>query len=385
MRIGFCLHSPDRYISGVEYYALGLLEGLLRVDSRHEYVVYTNQPQLIIPRIQLGAGRARVKDTGIRWRVTRIGWEHCRLPALARQDALDVLHCPSYICPWRRTSVPYVVTIHDTIALDHPRWCKLSNALYYNLLMASSARTAARVIAVSNRTAADLHRTIGLPAEKVRVIPCGIDRIFRAAVDPQACSRIRARYGLPDRYILHVGNLEPKKNARILLDVQAQLRKRGLPHKLVFVGHRSWRANAALREIRREAAAGNVVHAGYVDRRDLPAVYRMADVFAFPSLYEGFGFPPLEAMACGTPVVSSSRGSLDEVLGRAACLANPEDDNEIVEAVIEMIFDRTARQQHIEEGLRQSARFDWDTAARATLAVYAEVGAERGASANPSA
>jgi len=374
MRIGFCLHSFDRAISGVEYYALGLLGGLLRADSGHEYVIYTNQPEMIRPLVPFAQDRTWIVDTGLRRRVDRIRWEHCQLPTLARRDALAVLHCTSYICPLRRAFHPYVVTIHDTIALDHPRWCKPSNALYFNLLMAQSARTAARVIAVSHQTAADLQRTLGLSAAKVRIIHSGVDAIFRTGVDPEACSRIRSRYRLPDRYVLHVGNIEPKKNTRVLLEVQTRLRRLGLPHKLVLAGSRTWRARRVLSEIRQEVALGNVIQAGYVDRQDLPAVYQMADVFVFPSLYEGFGFPPLEAMACGTPVVSSHRGALKEVLGSAAYPVNPEDGGQITRAVAEMICDRTARQRHIEDGLKQSARFNWDTAARATLAVYAEVG-----------
>ena len=293
MRIGFCLHTFDRYISGVEYYALGLLGGLLRVDSQNEYIVYTNKPDLMPRSARSATGRARIMTTGVKRRLHRVLWEHGRLPALAKRDALDVLHCTNYICPLLRTSVPYVVTVHDTIALDHPGWCKRSNALYFNLIMAGSARAAARVITVSDQTADDLKRNLDISAEKVRSIHSGIDPIFHADSDLPQRARVRCRYGLPDRYILYVGNMEPKKNIDTLLYVQARLRKSGLPHKLVLVGARTWRAKATLAEIGREIAAGNVVHAGYVDREDLPCVYQMADAFVFPSLYEGFGFPPL--------------------------------------------------------------------------------------------
>lgn len=373
MRIGIWFHSSDRCISGVEYYSLGLLSGLLQVDSENEYVVYTNQPDLIDTYVRSARNLTMIEVTGVKNRSARVLWEHHRLPPLAEKDALDVLHCTSYICPLRRTSVPYVVTIHDTIALDHPRWCKPTNALYFNLVMARSSRAASCVIVVSQQTASDLKRNLGLSGTKVRMIHSGIDGIFHPNSDGADCSCVRARYRLPKRYILHVGNIEPKKNILTLIRVQAKLRELGLPHKLVIVGGRTWRAKPVLAEIQREAATGNIVQAGYVERQDLPYVYQMADAFVFPSLYEGFGFPPLEAMACGIPVVSSRRGALSETLGSAAWMVDPEDDSEIAQAVRRVVSDLAVRQRYINAGLKQSAHFNWERAAQATLAVYKEV------------
>jgi glycosyltransferase involved in cell wall biosynthesis len=273
----------------------------------------------------------------------------------------------------RKSSAPYVVTVHDTIAIDHPGWCKPTNALYFNLSMKRAVQKASCVLSVSKSTADDMKRNFGLSDSKLRVVHPGIDEVFRLEENASRCDQIRKRYSLPRRYILFVGNIEPKKNVRALLSMQSRLREKQLPHKLVIVGKRSWCARAELDQIQKEVTAGNVIVTGYVDRGDLPFVYTMADVFVFPSLHEGFGFPPLEAMACGTPVVSSNRGALAETVADAAYIVEPEDTEQIAEAVALMISDSALRQKHIAGGLRQSGRFNWERAAKETLSVYQEV------------
>jgi glycosyltransferase involved in cell wall biosynthesis len=377
MRIGLNFHTVDGNISGVEYYSLGLLKALLCLANEHAYVVYTNQPELIRTHVPAPNGLTIVEVEHLRTRMARILWEHTQLPHLACRDDLDLLHCPSYICPLRKSSVPYVVTIHDTIAIDHPGWCKRTNALYFNLSMKRAVRKASRVLSVSKSTADDLKRNFGLSDSKLRVVLPGIDEIFKVEQDASRCAQVRKRYNLPRHYVLFVGNIEPKKNVRALLSLQGRLRQKQLPHKLVMAGNRSWCARAELDQIQSQVAAGNVIVTGYVDRAELPFIYTMADVFVFPSLHEGFGFPPLEAMACGTPVVSSNRGALAETVADAAYIVEPEDTEQIAEAVALMISDSALQQEHITKGLRQSRLFNWERAAKETLSVYQEVSATR--------
>jgi glycosyltransferase involved in cell wall biosynthesis len=356
----------------VEYYALGLLRGLVGIDRENEYLVCTNQPALVRDNIPSAANVTIVPIRHARTRITRILWEHAELPRLAVRHKLNVLHCTSYICPMLKSLVPSVVTIHDTLALDRPRWCKPTNALYYNLLLKRSAATAARVISVSRQTARDLGRNTALPMSRVHVVYPGVDEIFRPEGDPVRCREVRARYRLPERYVLYVGNIEPKKNVSALLEMQQRLHQEGLPHRLVLAGKRAWRAGAELKLIGRGVASGGVVWIGYADRGDLPSIYQMADVFVFPSLHEGFGFPPLEAMACGTPVVSSCRGALAETVTDAALIIEPEDPQQMAAAVITVVTDRRIRDQYVEKGLRRSRMFSWRKAAEATLSIYKE-------------
>ncbi len=373
LRIGITFYCFHAYISGVEYYCLGLLKAMLRVSPQNDYVVFTNQPDLIDAHVGSSSSLVVVDARYVKTRTARILYEHLKLPRLAERYKLDVLHCTSYISPYCQSSVPYVVTIHDTIALDHPQWCKPTNALYFKLLMSGSTRRASCIIAVSQQSAADLRRHFHGPLGRIRVIPPGIDRISTPLQDSASHRRLRACYGLPEHYILHVGNVEPKKNVGSLLRIHRQLRHRGLPHKLVLVGGRSWRSKTAQRDIVREVASGNVIVTGYVARHDLPCLYQMADLFVFPSLYEGFGFPPLEAMASGTPVVSSSRGALAETLGDAARQVNPCDDVQMVREIVQMLSDSDLREHHKEAGLDQSRLFNWDCTAEATLGAYESV------------
>jgi len=373
MKIGLNFHAVDGHISGVEYYALRLLKSLLSVGARHSYVVYTNQPELVRGHVPASNNLTIVEVKHLGTRTARILWEHTQLPRLAAKQAIDVLHCPSYICPVRKSSMPYVVTVHDTIAIDHPAWCKPTNALYFNLFMKGAIQRASRVISVSKSTANDMKRNFGLSDSKVRVVYPGIDEIFKAQEDPSRRDEIRKRYNLPPRYVLFVGNIEPKKNVGALLSLESRLREKGLGHKLVMVGKRSWCSRSQLDQIDKAVAASNIIVTGYVAVSDLPFVYAMADVFVFPSFYEGFGFPPLEAMACGTPVVSSSRGALAESVADAAVVVEPDDTEQIVEAVLSMISDPALRQEYVQKGLAQSRRFKWDNSARQTLSLYEEV------------
>jgi glycosyltransferase involved in cell wall biosynthesis len=373
MRIGINFHSSDEYFSGVEYYGLGLIEGLLCIDSVNEYFVFTNQPDAVRDRV---GGRENLSIIGIGglWsRAARIVWEQSQLGVMARRYRLDMVHCLSYICPIRRSEVPFVVTIHDTIALRMPGWCKRTNAVYFSLAMKRGAGKAARVIAVSKRTAGDIATELGLDGSRIRVIYPGIDEIFRGRANREQMQEVRHRYNLPERYILYVGNIEPKKNIATLLQMYKSLRLKGFDHKLVLVGKRSWGALSELGEIKRLILTNDLVWPGYVSREELRSIYTMAEVFIFPSLYEGFGFPPLEAMGCGTAVVASNRGSLGETLGDAVLIVEPLDVEGLVKAVHSLITNPELRKKYSLLGTERSKRFRWDKAARETLDVYEEV------------
>jgi glycosyltransferase involved in cell wall biosynthesis len=372
MRIGLNFHCSDGYLSGVEYYALGLLRGLVQIDGTNEYLVCTNRPDLVRDHVPAAANLTLVPLGHLGTRTARVLWEHTLLPRLAARHKLDVLHCMNAICPVIGTAVPRVVTIHDTLAFDRPRWCRPANALHFRLLLRRSVTAAARVIAVSRQTAQDVCRHTAVPLSALRVVYPGIDEIFCPGGDPRRCAQVRARYGLPERYILYVGNIEPRKNVPTVLEVQRRLRRDGLPHKLVLVGRRTWRAARTQRSIQREVVSGGVIRIGYASRGDLPLLYQMADVFLFPSLFEGFGLPPLEAMACGTPVVCSSRGALAETTAGAAWIVDPTNVPEMAAAVRTLLTEAQVRGRYVASGWRRSRGFTWTTAAAATLAVYQE-------------
>jgi glycosyltransferase involved in cell wall biosynthesis len=257
--------------------------------------------------------------------------------------------------------------------VHHPSWCTSANALYYNAFLKATARKAAAIVCVSQQTAGDVNRNFPFCKDKTHVVYPGIDTAFNSDQDFVRCSQVKLQYHLPDRFILFVGNFEPKKNLVTLIRAYKLLRKMGITHKLVLVGKRSWKANPVLREIAEDQSISSIVCPGYVDRKDLPWVYKLADLFVFISLYEGFGFPPLEAMSCGTCVVSSGKGALGETMGQTACNVAPDDSDQVAQVVYDVLRSDELKKKFILEGKASASAFKWEKTAKEMLGVYQRV------------
>jgi glycosyltransferase involved in cell wall biosynthesis len=232
-----------------------------------------------------------------------------------------------------------------------------------------SARVADAVIVPSQAVRADVVRILGLPSERVFAIPEAAGPAFRPQ-DASAIEAVRRRYGLDGPFVLSVGSLEPGKNRERLLQAFARMRARGLEHMLVVAGQRAWRYEGDEPLAQRLGLAGSVRFLGHVPQADLPALYSAADLFAFPSLYEGFGLPALEAMACGTPVVASNVSAVPEVVGDAALQVSPLDVEALAGAMERVLRDERLRADLRERGLKRAARFSWEETARRTAEVY---------------
>jgi glycosyltransferase involved in cell wall biosynthesis len=325
---------------------------------------------MIMKYVSLNLRLTIVPVKGIHSRFTRILWEHSILPLMCCKYRLDVLHCTSYITPSWKIRIPYVVTIHDTIALDFPQWCKTLNVYYFNLTMRRTTSLASAIICVSKYTSANVIQHFSPSPSKVHTIYPGIDSIFQSKQDDTLRSKIRTKYRLPGQFLLYVGNIEPKKNIKGLFQLFSELKKHGYPHKLVLVGSRTWKSEFELRHMN---ASSDILSIGYIARQELPHVYQMADAFIFPSLCEGFGFPPLEAMACGTPVISSCQGALGETMTDAAVIINPKDMEESRKSIESVLYDSEHRSQVILAGINRVGHFSWAITAQRTLEVYREV------------
>jgi glycosyltransferase involved in cell wall biosynthesis len=291
-------------------------------------------------------------------------WKHLALPLALARDGVNVFHSPTGTLPLA-TTCKQVVTIHDVFAAVEPRWFTPRMAWQLRVAQRRAAHAAARVIAVSECTRRDLVQRYGVPPERVRVVYNGVDhtRFRPAEVDAEAVAR---RYGVSHPFVLCVGSLMPWRNAPRLLRATARL-----GYGLLFVGRDIWGTDPTAR-LAAQRGWDWARFAGYVTDRELPTLYAAARVFAYPSLYEGFGIPPLEAMACGTPVVASTAGALPEVLGDAALLVDPYDEDALAEAIQAAAEDsgRLRRQ-----GLERAAAFTWERAAEATWRVYQEAAA----------
>lgn len=319
---------------------------------------------------------------GLRYRPTalpterpaaRILWEQLALPGLLRRAGVDLLHSPVNVAPLA-AGVPSVLTIHDLSFLRYPRTFSAAQRRYQAALTGLSARRARLVLTDSEHTRRDVMALWRVAPGRVRTVYPGVTEVFR----PQPAGRVaafRARQGLPARYFLHVGTLQPRKNLERLIDAFALFKRRsGLPHALVLVGGKGWLYEGLLARARGADVEGSVHIGGYAAAADLPLWYAAAEALVFPSLYEGFGFPLVEAMACGTPVLSSTASCLPEVAGEAGLLFDPFDRAAMAAAMGQVAGDADLREELRRHGLARAARFTWAATARAVLAAYADAG-----------
>jgi glycosyltransferase involved in cell wall biosynthesis len=359
--------------SGIGRYTRALVEALLVAAPGDEWVLYTDR--LPVPQTVLPAGPA---VRCLPW-PQRLLWTLWALPRDLRARPVDVFHGVTGFELPPRGRIGLVTTVHDLIPLRFPHLVPWRHRLAVRALLGGAVRRAAAVIAVSETTRTELLARYRLSPGRVRVIPEAAGPAF---VPPPAGVRaaVRARYALPGRYVLFVGLLEPKKNLRALLAAVARLRATGQlgDTTLVVAGATGWGSEPPADAARRLGLDGTVRFLGPVAEADLPGLYAEAEVFVFPSLWEGFGLPVLEAMATGTPVLASRRGALPEVTGEAALLVEPE-AGPLADALATLLGDGALRARLREAGLARAAAFSWARTAAETLAVYRAAGEGRAA------
>lgn len=360
--------TVTRQPTGTEHYARGLIRALMELETTHRLRLYFNTPppEGLFPRSE-----------GIEWRVIpwpRL-WTHLCLALELVRHPPDVLFVPSHVLPLV-CPVPGVVTVHDLGYLVYPEAHTRFDRWYLDWTTRRHTRVAAHLLADSEATQRDLVRHYGADPQRISVVYPGLDPLFRPVEDPGRLAAVRQRYHLARDYVIHVGTLQPRKNLPRLLDAFEVLPRylpttRPVP-QLVLVGKRGWLADPIV--ARAEAMEERVRLLGHVAREDLPALLSGARALVMPSLYEGFGFPVLEAMACGTPVVASNVSSLPEVAGEAALLVDPHDTEALTEALVRVLTDVELRQSLRQRGLQRARQFTWRAAAEETLRVLKEVG-----------
>lgn len=297
-------------------------------------------------------------------------WMQRAFPRACRHTQADVALI-QYMGPFR-SPCPFVTLIHDTVWRTMPQTFPKRNRLVLDLFIPGTIRRAAAVVAGSAFAVGEIERHFPRATGKTHVVPYAIDDIFRPVTDPARLAEVRARYGLPEKYILSVGLLQPRKNVEGLIEAYRmlihaeELRQYGL----VITGKKGWMTGPLLAAA--ESLGNAVTFTGYVPDEDLPALYTMASCFVYPSLYEGFGLPPLEAMACGTPVVTSNVASLPEVCGDAATLVPPQDHRAIAAAVLQALTEQHVRESMVRRGLEQAAKYNWVESARRLVRVLRE-------------
>lgn len=306
------------------------------------------------------------------WRMAALGSSYAHFPMDRLLGNPDVFHATEHLLPYLRRTRS-VFTLHDLAFLRSPESHLPLNRWFLGLMMPRFLRSASAIVCVSQYTKEDAVSQYGLEESKVIVIPEGVHPRFHPVEDPELLASVRARYKLPARFILFVGTIEPRKNLATLWEAYRALRDEGRPVKMVIVGKRGWLYEATFRRLRELGLEQEVVQPGFVADEDLPAVYSLASCFAFPSLFEGFGLPPLEAMACGCPVVCSRVTSLPEVCGDAALLVPPSDVPALASALRRLLDDPDLCSDLRARGVLQASKFTWEKAAHSTLDVYRAV------------
>lgn len=353
--------------SGVGYYTSHLLEALLETNPEWEYLLYSNRPLNGLEPSLSGAIRIEDHFPHSRW-----VWMQTMLPGAIRRSQPDLVHFTNALAPlWQ--PAPFVLTIHDASLFVYGHYHPRARHLTIRLMLPLVARRASAIITVSQHSCSELTRVLRLPPEKLYVVYEAPAPRFRPISDEACLTSLRQKYKLPDDFILFVGTLEPRKNLTRLVRALARARDHGLSHHLVLAGPSGWMTGEFYKEVESLGLKDVVHHLGYVPVEDLPALFSMATLFAFPSLYEGFGLPPLEAMACGTPVLTSNRSSMAEICGDAAYLVEPESEESIAEGLCTLLADADLRQMLRRRGLAHAAQFSWQRAARETSEVYRRV------------
>jgi len=360
--------------AGLARYAERLAAHLLaeqgeRVDLRLFYNAHSDHlpPQSLtgVPSRTLGLGQLPWRLSALLSQVTRT--PYAPLQQMMRQERAAVYHATEHLLP--RLSAPTVLTVHDLIFERYPQHHTARNRLFLAAAMPLFVRAASAIIAVSRHTRRDLIEMYGADPAKIHVVYEGVDERFQPA-PPAEVQRVRQTYSSDRPYLLMVGTLEPRKNHAAALRALARLKAWGWPHRLLLVGGQGWLFDPIRQQIDALGLAGDVHFAGYVPDADLPPLYTGADCVLVPSLYEGFGFPVLEALACAAPVVCSSASSLPEVAGGAALLVPPEDDEALAAAVHLLLSQPQLAGAMAEAGRRQASRFRWDLCAQETVEVY---------------
>ncbi len=374
MRIGLDARYVYDHFPGIGRYIANLAAALAEIDHGHRLVLITN-PTLPSTRHDLASLRRFpcVELASTMARPFALG-EQLAMPLLARKLKLDLFHAPYYIRPYLGMPCPVAVTIHDMIGWKFPQILSARGRLFFRASMALSVRTAQKIITVSQSARADIAFVYGLAPDQIAVTLEAAEPAFRPQ-PTESVTALRAKYGLPERYVLYLGSNKPHKNLERLVRAWERLVSEGQPDAtLLIAGHYDPRHPEARTMVAERGLGASVRFMPNVAEAELPTLYSGALVFVFPSYYEGFGLPPLEAMACGAPVLCSYASSLPEVVGNAALMVDPYSFIEIADGLRKLLGNPPLRRRLSQYGQARASTFSWDRTARATLRVYEGIG-----------
>lgn len=372
-KIGINARYLQRKMSGIERYILELVLHLQKVDEKQEYVLFFNKDTTIPEIPEQENFKQYVSMFPTTNRALRLLWEHLALYYELKKNNITVFHGPAFFVPvLKPKDCQYIITVHDITFKKYPETFTWATRLYYSILFPQSLRLADIIITDSISTKNDLIGSYGIRAEKIQVVYLGISNAFLNKEKSQAVYAISKKYNLPDEYFLFTGVLSPRKNIITILNAFKQIKEEEMfrKYKLVIVGRPGWLYDEIFRKVKELSLENEVLFIDYVPEEELPSFYTNAKIFLFPSLYEGFGLPILEAMACGCPVITSNVSSMPEVAGDAAVLINPASVDELVSSIKEITVNKNLRKELQKKGVEQIKKFSWEKTAVETKNIY---------------
>jgi len=379
MKIGIDI-SQIVYGTGVSFYTKNLVENLLKIDQENEYTLFfSSLRQSLSQKLEVKSqnNKVKVKSFKIPPTLLEILWNKLHIfPVEKFIGSIDVFHSSDWTQP--PTKAAKVTTIHDFGFIKYPKTAHPKIKAVMSRRFKWIKREVDLIIAISEATKKDIIEILGIPEEKIRVVyeatPTDINRIE----DQKVIDKVKKKFGIKGDYLLTVATLEPRKNLKKIIEAFSKLRTQNSSLRLVIVGKPGWGdMSEEIGDGRQETGVrgleSGVIFTGYVSREELSSLYSGASCFVFPSLYEGFGLPILEAMKCGCPVVTSNLSSMPEVAGEAGILVNPLDVKGIARGINEVIGDKERRESLIKKGFEQAKKFSWEKTAKETLRIYHEV------------
>jgi len=372
MKIAIDLIFVPAQKTGVGQYAKLLIGSLAEFDEKNQYLLFIKKNQVLEFDPKKTNFRIITCSDVFRFKILMIFWEQFILPFILSWKKVDILHSLQQTTPLIG-SFKRVVTFHDMTIFLFPEKHTTARKFLYSFLMPLSAKKADKLIADSLSTKNDMIKFLDIISEKINVVYLAANPVFGLRNTKNA-GDVLERYGIKNKFILYVGTLEPRKNVIGLINAYQRLVvKNGIAHRLVIVGKKGWQFQPIFETVKKMRLDQNIIFTGYVPDDDLADIYNAADIFVYPSLYEGFGIPPLEAMACGVPTITSNVSSLPEVAGNACILINPNDTEEIEQSVFKLLMTEKLRQNMREMGLSRSKEFSRKKLADGTIATYNEV------------
>ena len=363
MKIAIDIREAGAEKTGKGWYTYNLVLELLKLDTKNEYSLYTDGEKNPYKEFK-NAHLKSIPGKSHKW--------HLNVLKDLKTNKPDIFFAPtSYIIPalapkWLRV----IITVHDLVAFLFPGSHNAKAVLIERLTLRRAVKKASQIFVVSENTRKDLLKRFKYPQSRIHLVPCAPADFYKEPLKPEEIAKFKQKHKLPEQFILAVGTLEPRKNFGTLIKSFVLIKSKLPDSKLVIVGKKGWKYSHIEESLKEFKLENDVIFPGYMEAEDLRKMYAAATVFVFPSLYEGFGIPPLEAMACGCPVVSSNVASLPEVVGDAGILVEPKNARKIAESVISLIENDQIRNMLIERGLRRAEKFSWQKSAEAALAVF---------------